>query len=259
MIDVELESRELAERSRALTGMLDGGHPVLGPPPAELDESRRLGRAAHEARQRVAERVARGQDPGCPLGPPAPIRRVKTDPRTGADLDPLRGRQAVTDELLQFWTYRRDCVADVVAGWYNRAATETPFSEALTCAARGHLALLQGRQSSGEGAAELGRALKAYNDAYDALRQAALDSQMIGNEAVGRLASLRRIVAQLEVGDDDLKPLIAAAAAREDAPLIDPESGRPLEAVYATTGRPVNVTATAGSGPYAGPARTTSR
>jgi hypothetical protein len=250
MIDVEAESQELRDRSLELVELLKDV-PVLGPPPPELDESRRLGRAAHQARQRVAERVARGQDPGCPLGPPAPIRRVRTDPRTGRDLDPLRGRQAVTGELLQFWTYRQDVVAAAVADWYTRAAEETPFSEPLVCASRGHLAVLEGRRSASEGGSELSQALKAYVDCFEGLRSNGLDSQQIANEAAGRLASLRRIVAQLEVGDDQLKPLIAAAASTVADLPVDPESLTPLIAVGAT---PPATPITRG-GPYGSPSK----
>jgi hypothetical protein len=246
MIDVEAEGQALAERSGELIAMLDSSHPVVGPPPAELDESRRLGRAAHEARKRVAEAVARGRDPGCPLGPPAPVRRVRTDPRTGRDLDPLGGRQAVTSELVAYWEHRRDCVAPAVEAQYRSPAEAMPYQEPLAAAARGHLSVLQGRQSRGEGAEELHRALRGYNESYESLRSNALDSQGIAREASERLASLRRIAAALELGEDKLEGFIAAAVASSgDFPLIDPESGRPLSPAGATSDRPVEVTASA--------------
>jgi hypothetical protein len=212
VIDPEAESEILRQRSLELAEMLDAGHPVAERPEAVWAESRRLGLVATQARREVATRVANGKDPGTgvTVGRQPPIRRVKTD-RRGHDLDPLHGRAAITPELVRFWEHRRDVVFPAVETSWRQAVEDRPYRDALVCAARGHLAVLGQRRSTSEGAARLAGALRAYDTAFENVRQAVLDSQAIATEATGRLAVLDRERAAVLVGEDNVKPLIASA------------------------------------------------
>jgi hypothetical protein len=237
MLDPEAESAELKQRSAELAQLLDAGHPVVGGCPDVMAESKRLAAAAHQARRKVAGRVAAGLPVDCPVGTQPPLRRVRTDAR-GKDLDPLGGRSVVSPEILRYWEHRRDVVFPAVEAMYTRAAEETPYREALVAAARAHIALLRERQMlSSEGGVDVEVAMAKYDEAYRRLRQGKIDAQDIASEAVERLASLRRIAASLELGDrDEVKPFLASAiATATDAPLFDPASGMPLERVDATT------------------------
>jgi hypothetical protein len=252
VIDLEslvAESESLSQRSSDLAGLLDAGHPTVVPPAEVLGESRRLGAVAAAARKQVASRVAAGVTPGAgvTVGRQPPVRRVQTD-RRGRDLDPLHGRTVITPELVAYWEHRRDAVASAVEGSYREAAERTPYSEALVAACRGHLAVLEGRQSRNE-AGGLVAAVRAYDDAYVALRQSAVDAQQIANQAQARLDSLEREKANAVVGADELKGFIAAALSTITDLPVDPESTLPL--VDAATPAAAAPTRVAGGGsPY---------
>jgi hypothetical protein len=233
-IDVEAESAALKERSAELAQLLDAGHPVVDRSQVRQvsAESQRLAKETHRARREVAARVAAGLDAGCVVGRQPPVRRVKTDPRTGRDLDPLGGRSAVTDELLRFWEHKRDVVAPAVEGQYREAAERTPLRPPLLAAARQHIALLRQREMMlSEGGVELEASLAAYEQAFVNLRQAALDVPTdISAEAITRLQSLRRIQAQAELGDgDDERGFLANAISQvTDVGLVDVATTMPL-------------------------------
>ena len=228
MIDVEAESEVLRERSLELAQLLDQGHPVVERASAALAESARLGQLAQQARKKVAVRVALGEDPGCPVGLPPAIRRVRTDWK-GNDLDPLHGRAAVTPELLAYWTHRQEVVAVAVEGSYRMALEVTPYRPALVSACHGHLSLLRGRRSMlSEAGDVLEAALRNYDTAYENIRHAALDAQHIAVEAENRLANLRREQVALLVPDTHVKGYIASSiSAVTDLP-TNPDSGLPL-------------------------------
>jgi hypothetical protein len=248
---LEAESEALRQRSEDLAQLLGSGHPVVVPPADVLGESRRLGAVAAAARKQVASRLAAGLTPGAGVvvGRQPPVRRVQTD-RRGRDLDPLHGRTVITPELVAYWEHRRDAVAPAVEGSYREAAERTPYSEALVAAAHGHLAVLQGRQSRGEGAGGLVAALKAYDDVFTALRQSAIDAQQVANQAQARLDSLEREKANSVVGGDQLTGFIAAALSTVTDLPVDPESTLPL--VDAATPAAAAPTRVAGGGsPYA--------
>jgi hypothetical protein len=228
---LETESEALKQRSAELTGLLDAGHPVTGGAPGVWAESRRLGAAAHQARRDVAARVAAGLDPGAgvTVGRHPPVRQVKTDSK-GRDLDPLGGRTVITPELVAYWTYQRDVVAEAVEGVYRQAAAERPYRDALVAAARGHIELLRDRRTSlGEGGVELEAALGRYDNAFVALRQAANDARAIATEAQNRLDSLKREAASAVLGDDVIKGFLANAfSSVSDTGLVDPDTAMPL-------------------------------
>jgi hypothetical protein len=221
-IDVEAESEALRRRSTDLAELLDAGHPVLGPQPPEVDESRRLGHVANVARQQVGARVAAGKDPGegVTVGAAPQIRRVRTD-RWGNDLDPMHGRTTITPQLVAYWEHRRDVVAVAVEGRFRQALEQNPYRPALVAAVQGHLAMLRQRRSTGEGLDVLDGALRRYDQAYANLRESALDAQHIATEAEDRLASLRREAAKLEVGDVTQTGLIASVLAVDDPAPVD--------------------------------------
>jgi hypothetical protein len=237
VIDPEAESQVLSERSDELAQMLDAGHPVVEQNRAALAESERLASVARQTRSDVAARVAAGLDPGCPVGPQPAIRRVRTDAR-GRDLDPLRGRSVVSPELLAYWEHRRDVVAVAVEAQYRQAAERTPYRQALVAAAQGHIATLRERHSMHpEHGAELEAALRRYDSAYAALREAAIDAQQIAVIAEGRLASLQREAAATLVPRDEVKGLIGATLSTVlDLP-VDPETAMPLVPVSAPPSR----------------------
>jgi hypothetical protein len=232
MIDPEAESAALTERSVELAGLLAAGEPIVErASPAVWAERRRLAAASHEARRTAAAKVAAGMDPGCVVGRQPPIRRVKTDWK-GRDLDPFHGASVITAEVVAFWEHQRDVVAAEVEAQYRRAAEKRPYRPALAAAARGHLGVLRERQTmQSEGGAELEGALARYDGAFMNLRQGALAAQEISGEAITRLASLRRIAAQAELGDDDEEGFIAnAIGAVTDLGLVDAKTGQPLVA-----------------------------
>jgi hypothetical protein len=236
-IDVERESQALHQRSADLVAQLDAGHPVVEPIPGVWAERRRLAAATHQARREVAAKVAAGLDPGCVVGPSAPIRHVKTDPRTGHDLDPLHGQSVVTDALVAYWEWQRDTLAPAIEAQYRMAAEKTPHRPSLVAAARQHIGVLQQRATMlTEGGVDVEAAATRYDGAYERLRMGALDAQAIAGEAMTRLRALRRITAEAELGDDfDERPFIAAAlSATTDlpinadtlAPLVVADSGK---------------------------------
>ena len=233
MIDVEAESREIRERSAELAELLDGGHPVLDRTHVRevAAESRRLAREARQARQRVAAQIATGAGAPCVIGRQPPVRRVRTDPHTGRDTDPLAGRSAVTAELIQYWTHQKDVVAPAVEASYREAAERTPFREALVASARQHVSLLKSRETMlDEGGVELEASVARYDEAYVNLRQAAVDAQAISGEAETRLQSLRRIEAEAVLGDGDTERDFLANAISSVTPtgLVDPATAMPL-------------------------------
>jgi hypothetical protein len=140
----------------------------------------------------------------------------------------LGGRSVISPELLSFWQHRRDELAPATEASFREAAQRVPYSEALAAAARGHLAVLAGRQSRGEGAEGLAAALKAYDDAYVALRQSAVDSQQIAIQAQARLDSLEREKANSVVGGDQVKGFIASVLAADSDLPVNVETGVPL-------------------------------
>jgi hypothetical protein len=231
VIDVEAESEAWTERSRELAELLDAGHPVVDRTATEAagSESRRLGAVAHQARRHAAVLVAAGKDPGCVVGREPPIRRVRTDVR-GRDVDPLHGRAIISDELVTYWTHRRDVVAPAVEASYRQAMIDQPYSPALVAAVRGHLAVLRQRRSmTFEGGEELQSSVERYDLAFEQCRMAANDAQSIATEADARLASLRRIAAETELGDrDEVKPLIAAALSNITDLPVDAKTGQPV-------------------------------
>jgi hypothetical protein len=217
------------ERSIALTELLDGNHPVVEPATAELAESRRLGQLAHQARRQAAVKVALGQDPGCPVGRPPAVRRVKTDWK-GNDLDALHGRAAITPQLITYWTHRKDVVAPAVEASYREALAARPYRTVLVSACHGHLGLLRERHSMlVEGGAELEAALRAYDTVYENLRHAAIDTQQIAVEAENRLANLRREQAALLVPDTQVKGYIAASISTVTDLPTSPDTGMPVQ------------------------------
>jgi hypothetical protein len=233
MIDVEAESREIRERSAELAELLDGGHPVLDRTHVRevAAESRRLAREARQARQRVAAQIATGAGAPCVIGRQPPVRRVRTDPRTGRDLDPLAGKSAVTAELLAFWEHQRDIVAPAVEASYREAAERTPYQPALVASARQHVSLLKSRETMlDEGGVELEASVARYDEAYVNLRQAAVDAQAISGEAETRLQSLKRIEAEALLGDGDDERGFLANAISSVTPtgLVDPATAMPL-------------------------------
>jgi hypothetical protein len=230
MIDLEsleAESRSLTERSRELAQLLDNSHPVVEGSLPELAESKRLGLVAARARKDVAARVAAGLPAGCVIGRQPPIRRVRTDAK-GRDVDPLHGSAVVTDELVEYWTYRKNVLAGAMEQHYHSAAMNPPYSPLLVASSRQHLAILQVRDIRGEGAQELSASLKRYDMAYSALREAANDAQHIATEAEDRLRALRREVAQAEVGGDEVRGFLAHVASTMSGLPVDPETALPL-------------------------------
>jgi len=228
-IDVEAESQELKQRSLGLIELLDAGHPTVVQPRSVLTESKRLARETLEARRKAAVKVALGEDPGCVVSPQPPLRRVDLDWR-GRDTDPFHGASVVTGDLIQYWTHRRDVVFPAVEGAYRQAMVDRPYSEPLVAAARGHLAVLRGRQTMlSEGGADLEASLARYEQGYLNLRQLVVDSAEIAGQAETRLASLRRIVVEAELGDgpDERGFLAAAVSATTEAP-INAETLSPL-------------------------------
>jgi hypothetical protein len=254
LFNPEAESEAMKARSLELVELLEDLPVVKGSPP-EVAESRRLAQVAGQVRRTVAARIQAGLDPGPGVvvgGRPA-IRRVVVDNK-GKDVDPLGGRVVISDELVEHWRYRRDVLAPAVAAQYTRAAEETPFSESLVAAAKGHLSVLRGRESmKQEGGVELEAAVKAYSDSYSALRTAALDAQQIGVEAENRLNALQRERAQAQLGEGDTtRGLIASAMVEAtDALAFDPESLTPLVPIGAA---PPASPITRG-GPYGSPTK----
>jgi hypothetical protein len=238
MIDVEQESEALRERSQQLTELLDAGHPVVEGCADVLAESKRLGKVAYQARREAAARMAAGLPVDCVVGNPPPIRRVATN-RRGKDLDQFGGRSVVTDELVAYWTHRRDIVAGAVEAVYRSAAEHTPYREALVAACRGHIGVLQQRFAvKSEGGVELESALERYDSAYRNLRESANDAQRIAVEATDRLAALAREKASALLGTDETKGFVAnVLGAVLDAP-VDPDTAMPLIQVD-KTGQPV--------------------
>jgi hypothetical protein len=126
LIDVEHESELLKERSRDLAAQLDAAIPTVDRTGIReaLAESRRLAVAADEARADIERRLSRGQPPGVQLGPHGPVRRVKVLPN-GRDAEPfLRGRIAVTSELVAFHRHRIDVVAAAFRDAYTSAGEQ---------------------------------------------------------------------------------------------------------------------------------------
>jgi hypothetical protein len=226
---LEAESRAMTERSVALAQLLDAGHPVVERPVEVLAESRRLGAVAAQARRIVATRIALGQDPGCPVGLPPAVRRVRTDWK-GNDLDPLHGRAAVTPELLAYWTHRRDAVAPAVEATYREALAARPYRQALVSACHGHLELLRQRRAMlSEAGDTLETALRNYDAGYENIRLAALDTQQIAVEAENRLANLRQEQVALLVPDTRVKGYIASTISGVVGLPTDPSSGMPIQ------------------------------
>jgi hypothetical protein len=231
-INLERESELLKQRSLELAQLLDAGHPALEPIAAVWAERKKLAAATHQARRDAAARVAAGADtPGVTVGHAAPIRRTKTDWR-GVDTDPFHGSPVVTPQLIAYWEHQRDVVSPAIEAQYRRAATDRPYQPALVAAARGHLGVLRERRTMlSEDGTKLEASLAAYDQAYERLRVGALDSQSIRGEAMTRLAALRRITVDAEMGDQfDERPFIASAlSATTDLP-INADTGTPLVA-----------------------------
>jgi hypothetical protein len=117
-IDTEQESAAITQRSYALAEQLDAALVTVDRTAIReaLAESRRLRAAAVAARSEVERRLARGEPPGCLLGPHGPIRQVRSTPG-GRDLEPyLRGRDVLTSEVLAYFEHRRDVLADALPG-----------------------------------------------------------------------------------------------------------------------------------------------
>jgi hypothetical protein len=232
VIDPESESAEYRGKSLALTELLDAGHPVVDRSQVRevSAESRRLAKEARQARQRVAAQVAAGAGAPCAIGREPPVRRVRTDPRTGRDLDPLGGRSAVTDELLRYWEHQRDTVAPAVEGSYREAAERTPYRPALVASALETISRLRERREMLPHGVELEAAVARYDAAYTGLRQSLVDCQDIAGAAVTRLAALRRIEAEAEFGDRDIETdFLAAAISQAVEPgLVDAKTTMPL-------------------------------
>jgi hypothetical protein len=242
MLDLETlaaESETLTQRSRELAQLLDSAHPVLDRSQLSevLAESKRLSDETHRARRDVAVKVAAGIDPGVPIGPRPPIRRVRT--HRGKDLDPLGGRSVVSPQLVEYWTHRRDHVFPAAQAVYRAAAERTPYSEPLVAASRGHIAVLRGRHAMlSEHGDALEAALASYDQAYVNLRQGAIDTQDIAGEAQERLDSLKREAAAAELGDgDQVRGFIGAVLSTMSDLPVDPKTEMPL--VPAPTSTPV--------------------
>ena len=242
MVDPEGESKALASRSAELIELLRAGVPSVdkGPVREALAESRRLGAAAHRARQDVAVKVALNVDPGCPVSRAPAIRRVRTD-LAGHDVDPLHGRSAVTEELLRFWQHRKDTVAAVIADVYRKAAEATPFSQSLTSAVFGHLSVLRDRRSYQlEGGNELELAFHDYEQVYQAVKEGLNEAEMVSVEAEDRLQSLKRVAAESLVTDPEtsVKGLIHASISMAADSPVSAQTGLP---VGQRAARPENV------------------
>jgi hypothetical protein len=232
VIDPESESAEHHEKSLALVELLDSSHPTVEPIPAVWAEHKRLAAVAHQARQEVARRVAAGLDAGCVIGRQPPVRRVRTDQRTGRDLDPLHGASAVTDELIGFWEHQKNVLAPAVESSYREAAERTPYRPALVASAKQHIGLLRQREMMlSEGGVELEASVNGYEQAYVNLRQSAIDARDVAGEAETRLISLRRILAEAEFGDRNTEErdfLANAISQVTPTGLVDAGSGMPM-------------------------------
>ena len=249
MIDPEAEAAAIRVRSAELAALLDAGIPVvdLGPVRAAQAEAARLGAVAQAARKDVAVRLAAGMDAGAGVvvGRSRPIRRVRTDAR-GRDLDGvLKGRAAITPQLIRCIEFRRDVVGPTIADAYRRAIEARPWRPALVAAVRGHIGLVGLRQNSdSEGGPALAAALETYERSYAVLREAIIDGEHVAVEAADRLANLEREKAEALVGDDDtvITGLIASAVAgaTPDQVVID---GRPIGMAAPAEPRPQPVSA----------------
>lgn len=228
MIDPQAESQALAERSLELAEMLDRALPVVdqGPIRTALAESRRLGLEAKHARDDVARRVAAGGEPGCPVGPQPPIRRVPST-RTGQDPDPImRGRAVVTPELVDYWIHRRDHVGPAIVAAHQDAAAGLAELRPLLAACRGHLSMLRPRgEDEAEGGPVLRAAVAHFTDLRAALASGINDGQSVVSEAADRLGILRGEATAGKLGDqgiDWVQPWVAgrvAAVLQLDGPI----------------------------------------
>jgi hypothetical protein len=129
-------------------------------------------------------------------------------------------------------------VAPALEGQYQAAAERSPFRPALVAAARGHLGVLQQRQTMlSEAGTEVEAAVARYEQAFERLRVGVLDAQAVRGEAEVRLKTLRRIEAEVAVGDtDNERAFISnAVAMTTELGLVDAKTGSPL--VVADSGK----------------------
>jgi hypothetical protein len=239
MIDVEHESELLKQRSHDLAAQLGATVVVVDRTGIEeaLAESRRLAERAAAARAAVAARLAAGQQPGAALGPFQPIRKVRTLP-DGRDPDPhLQGRVAVTAELLDFHTHRRDVVAAAYREAFARAGARLDARPALVAAAKGHLSLLRERGSfTAEGGDRLDRSLRSFLDIAGTLRAGQQEADEIAAAAEVALTQLRaaplQAVMEAEGGPMADLRLASFAVGRMSAAMggepLDAASGKPI-------------------------------
>ena len=241
LLDVEAESAALKARSAQLVVLLDASTPVLDPSPIRevRAQANRLARLAHAARLIVAAKLASGDDPGVAVGHQPPIRRVGNG---RSDPDPiLKGRAAITPELLAYWEHQRDVVARVTEDTYRQAILDSPHQPALVAAAHGHLGVLGLRQSRGEGDQELWAALKAYEGAYASLRKAPSPVRTSPTPRWPGSTNLRKIAAAALVGDDGTSVVTNFIASAIASVLPDEVVGADGGTVAAPPAKPATV------------------
>jgi hypothetical protein len=241
MIDVEQESAAVRERSADLAAQLDAALVTVDRSGIRevLAESKRLHGDALAARDRVSQRLAKGQPAGVPLGPAGPIRRVSTD-QLGRDLDPhLKGRLAVTPELAAYWVHRRDVVAGAFRAAFVEAGERFAQSPSLAAAARGHLALVRSRGTFvAEGGDILEAALNRHQDVGPTIRLGVIEADDISARAEAALAELATapLAAAVEAEHGPTAALSTqqwlntrwARAVRDENDVIDVMTGEPV-------------------------------
>jgi hypothetical protein len=239
--NVEHESELLKQRSAELAAELDNALPAVDRSgiAAALAESRRFADAAAAARAEVSRRLAHGLPAGVALGPVGVVRRVPSTP-SGRDPDPqLRGRVAITAELLRYHHHRRDSLAPAYRAAYGAAAEAFEARPSLVAASKGHLAVLRQRGNfTAEGGEELQAALTRFLDAAGVLRAGVRDADEIAAAAEGALENLRSLPALAEL-EDEAGPMSVTSTAQWVAGRISAALG--AEPVDAATGAPVAV------------------
>jgi hypothetical protein len=230
----------LRERSAELAAQLDAAVVTVDRSGIDqvLAESQRLDAAARAARADVSRRLAAGRQPGVPLGPVGPVRRVPEGPNGQPDGDPwLKGRVALTPELFDYWTHRRDVVAPAYRDAYLAAGAQYEARPSLLAAARGHGALLRDRESvTSEGGVELYAALRRFLDSAGSIREGVAQADEIQREAEAALERLHAAPGLAAV-EDEHGPMAATAVNQWIGGRISAVLGS--EPVNATTGRPV--------------------
>jgi hypothetical protein len=192
-IDVEAESEALRQRSAELVEMLDAALVTVDRTGIRevLAESKQLHTEALAARDRVSQRLAKGQPAGVPLGPAGSIRKVRTD-AWGHDLDPhLKGRLACTPELAAYWVHRRDVVAGAFRAAFVEAGERFAQNPSLVAAATGHLGLVRSRGTfMAEGGDTLEAALNRHQDVGPTIRSGVIEADGISARAEAALSEL---------------------------------------------------------------------